>query len=345
MGKKNKGKDKKKPSWKEYVSDPDKKAWKKKSDYKASERKWNQGRMQARNPAGYDAFKNREAAYKDRIAAEKARKEAERKRPAPQKSGSGGRFNPDRGTGEYSDIKAALKYDTQLGFDAASDFQNRGVPGGSSDFNAQQTLGTSNPFTTVSSSMNVNESQRNIAALLGIRNIDSQNDLNQITQAQNAAQALGINNIDSQNDIRQIQEYLASNPQPGSPSDQSPLSDLLIQQSDQFNTEIAGLKSGYDQQISALTGQLSQANNAYTAAQNLMQQQLNSATAARNAAEQRATNMRNAFVPQANPTALSVLYGDARKTDRDRNQNQLSDLKILSGLGTASNPLAGLQLA
>ena len=65
-----------------------------------------------------------------------------------------------------------------------------------------------------------------------------------------------------------------------------------------------------------------------------MQAQLQSATAAAQAAEQRAANMRNAFVPQANPSAMSVAYGDQRKTNRNQANNQLSDLTIMSGLGT-----------
>ena len=58
------------------------------------------------------------------------------------------------------------------------------------------------------------DEQRRIAQLLGIKNLDSQNDLNQIQRAQSAATALGIRNIDSQNDIRQINQYYADNPPP-----------------------------------------------------------------------------------------------------------------------------------
>ena len=98
------------------------------------------------------------------------------------------------------------------------------------------------------------------------------------------------------------------------------LQDLLIGQQTQFETQIAGLRQGYDEQISALTGQLGQANNAYAAAQQQMQSQLQAATVAAQAAEQRAANMRNAFVPQANPSAMSVAYGDQRKTNRNSQQ-------------------------
>ena len=196
--------------------------------------------------------------------------------------------------------------------------------------------------TNSSNPMNVSQDQLNIAKLLGIQNVDSQNDLNQIQQAQAAAAALGIQNIDSQNDIRQIQEYNAANPAQPVPSTQPTptapvqpsLEDLLIQQ-----------QSTFDARIQELEGQLGAADMAYINAQNQMQAQLQSATAATQAAEQRAANMRNAFVPQANPSAMSVAYGDQRRRNRNDANNQLSELTIMSGLGTASNPLAGLQLA
>lgn len=97
--------------------------------------------------------------------------------------------------------------------------------------------------------------------------------------------------------------------------------------------------SAYEQMMAEMRAQQERANAA-------MQQQLAAANAARQAAEQRAANMRNAFVPQANPTATSAGYGDQRKSfNRDTATNALSSMTILSGLGTASSPLAGLQLA
>ena len=56
------------------------------------------------------------------------------------------------------------------------------------------------------------DEQRRIAQVLGIRNLDSQNDLDQIQRAQSAAAVLGIQNIDSQNDVRQINAYYANQP-------------------------------------------------------------------------------------------------------------------------------------
>ena len=56
------------------------------------------------------------------------------------------------------------------------------------------------------------DEQRRIAQVLGIKNLDSQNDLNYIQRAESAAAVLGIQNIDSQNDVRQINAYYAAQP-------------------------------------------------------------------------------------------------------------------------------------
>ena len=60
--------------------------------------------------------------------------------------------------------------------------------------------------------MNVTAEQRRVARLLGIQNIDSQNDLNQINRAVEGARAAGIQSLDSQNDLRQIEGYYSQNP-------------------------------------------------------------------------------------------------------------------------------------
>lgn len=143
----------------------------------------------------------------------------------------------------------------------------------------------------------------------------------------------------------------------------SELDDLLIKQQEAYDQQIAELQAGfentlggiggqmtdmqagYEAALGGLNNQLAAADTAYNQAADFMSAQLEAANAAAEAAEQRAANMRNAFVPQANPTALSVSYGDQRTTARKKANNQLSDLTILNGLGTTSNPLAGLQLA
>ena len=57
-------------------------------------------------------------------------------------------------------------------------------------------------------------------------------------------------------------------------------------------------------------------------------------------------NMQRARVPEAEENAFSAQIGDQREdTTREKESNRLSDLSILSGLGTQSSPTAGLSLA
>ena len=60
--------------------------------------------------------------------------------------------------------------------------------------------------------MNVTAEQRRVARLLGIQNIDSQNDLNQINRAVEGARSAGIQSLDSENDLRQIESYYSQGP-------------------------------------------------------------------------------------------------------------------------------------
>ena len=55
--------------------------------------------------------------------------------------------------------------------------------------------------------MNVTAEQRRVATLLGINNIDSQNDFNQINRALAGSKPAGVNRIDSANDLRMIEDY------------------------------------------------------------------------------------------------------------------------------------------
>ena len=60
--------------------------------------------------------------------------------------------------------------------------------------------------------MNVTAEQRRVATLLGINNIDSQNDINQINRALSGSKAAGVNRIDSANDLRMIEDYYSQGP-------------------------------------------------------------------------------------------------------------------------------------
>ena len=110
----------------------------------------------------------------------------------------------------------------------------------------------------------------------------------------------------------------------------------------------ADLVTGFNDKLSDLelriTG-LDDLNQQYRATNSLLNQGLDDANEARKAALDRQKQIAKAFVPGANPNALSVGYGDARKRTRKAMNNNLSDLAILSDIDQAKNPLAGLQLA
>ena len=126
---------------------------------------------------------------------------------------------------------------------------------------------------------------------------------------------------------------------------QSSFDSALATQSAQSAASLSQLNNLFTAQYSGLESQMAAQQQDFNNAQAFTQQQLASANAAFLAEQQRSANLGNAYIPQANPTALSIGYGDGRTTRRKQDDNQLSDLTLMSGLGTQSNPLAGLQLA
>ena len=56
----------------------------------------------------------------------------------------------------------------------------------------------------------ITEEQRRVANLLGIQNIDSQNDWDQINHAIGSAKLAGVKRLDSVNDLKMINDYYAS---------------------------------------------------------------------------------------------------------------------------------------
>ncbi len=147
--------------------------------------------------------------------------------------------------------------------------------------------------------------------------------------------------------------------------------ELKAQQAQEYQASFDELTTGFNQQIDQLNAanaeqinQLNAANAANVASlnqryeqqaaqfnrfQDLAADQL--ATAQANYRDQRkmTENLRSAFVPEPNPSALTASIGDQRtdstRKTRDNRLSDLSSLSIVSGLGTASNPLSGLQLA
>ena len=101
--------------------------------------------------------------------------------------------------------------------------------------------------------------------------------------------------------------------------------DLMISQQDNFNSQMGELQGYLDRAIAE-----------QQRIQGLYDEQVRIAK-----------NQANAFVPSANPSATNVVAGDDREelavTTKKRKPE--SDLTLLSGVGTQSNPLAGLQIA
>ena len=132
------------------------------------------------------------------------------------------------------------------------------------------------------------------------------------------------------------------------------------QQAQQYQTQTNQLTASFENQIS----QLNQANAAninslnskydqqtaqFNEFQALAADQLATAEANYQEQQRMVGNLQSAFVPEANPNAFNAAIGDQRSDNsRPKANNRLSDLSslsIVSGLGTASNPLSGLQLA
>ena len=116
--------------------------------------------------------------------------------------------------------------------------------------------------------------------------------------------------------------------------------------SDQFTQRLAELTSGFNDRYGALEDLLSTQQNSMTQFQTMMQGQMQAAQNSYNQQVSMMQNMQRAVVPEAEENAFSAQIGDQREdTSRTKENNRLSDLSILSGLGTASSPTSGLSLA
>ena len=132
------------------------------------------------------------------------------------------------------------------------------------------------------------------------------------------------------------------------------------QQAQQYQTQTAALTKDFEGQIvslneanaanvASLNAQYDQQATQFAEFQTLAADQLATAEANYQEQQRMVGNLQSAFVPEANPNAFAASVGDQRSDDsRPKRSNKLSDLSslsIVSGLGTTSNPLSGLQLA
>ena len=112
-----------------------------------------------------------------------------------------------------------------------------------------------------------------------------------------------------------------------------------------FSSQLAASQQSADQRIAGLNDLMLQQQDQAASTQALLQQQAQAAQAAYQEQARQADALGRAYVPTLNPSAASASLGDQRTTARQETNNSLSDLAIVSGLGTNTNPLAGLQLA
>ena len=116
--------------------------------------------------------------------------------------------------------------------------------------------------------------------------------------------------------------------------------------SDQFNVRLAELTAGFTKRYGALEDLLATQQNSMTQFQTMMQGQMQAAQNSYNQQMSMMQNMQRSRVPEAEENAFSAQIGDQREdTSREKENNRLSDLSILSGLGTQSSPTSGLSLA
>lgn len=137
----------------------------------------------------------------------------------------------------------------------------------------------------------------------------------------------------AQQTIADIQSRQVNTPQ--TPSVQDQMSEVLSQ-----------MKLDFQQRYSALQDMMLQQQQSYQSSMTTLQQQAQAAQAAYQQQLQLSQNMAKAYVPPAEQTAATAATGDQRTTQtRQVRDNALSELSVLSGLGTNANPLSGLQLA
>jgi hypothetical protein len=108
--------------------------------------------------------------------------------------------------------------------------------------------------------MNFTAEQKRIGKLLGIKNVDSQNDLNKINRAIEGASRAGVREIDSQNDIKKIEEYYSQNPggaaQESNSNASAPGASAPTEQENYYRQMLDNLKIQFSQQASSFQDQL-----------------------------------------------------------------------------------------
>ena len=254
-----------------------------------------------------------------------------------------------RGSGEFDDIVAALGGDAQAGYEVAEQMRKKGIS--MTDPRYERILGQLAKGVQGEGRFGLNSLNLSFGRLKnGKLDPVNRNQYRADLQAQKKFQGLydGLAEQFSGPNIKNmLSEYGIGNQAPSIEGQRS-VGDELAEITAAYQLQYENDMAGYQDQISAMGMQvnaLGSMADGYAATNQYLQDELNSANAALTAADQRAKNIANSFVPEANPNALSVLAGDFRKSRRKKEDNQLSDLAVLTDVGSNESPLAGLQLA
>ena len=185
------------------------------------------------------------------------------------------------------------------------------------------------------------------------------------------ANIIGITNLDSNNDVNAIEDYINKNGDPyqnalnaanqatadiqaKSVQDLNSLTvgfqDSIARMNQDFSSRYADLQSAADQRYSQLNDVLIQRTDAFNQQLEAQNNQLVAMTDSYNEQVRVAGNQARASTPVANQGAQGAVAGDDRQnlfnnTVRKKNQADSKDLSILTGIGSQGNPLAGLQIA
>ena len=118
-----------------------------------------------------------------------------------------------------------------------------------------------------------------------------------------------------------------------------------------FDTRYRNLEASSAQRYTNLNNFLISQQADFASQREQLSTQLAEQTAAYNEQMKRAEAQARAYVPDANPTATAATAGDDRanllgaSAKTKQQANSLSNLSVLTGLGTQGNPLSGLQIA
>lgn len=227
-----------------------------------------------------------------------------------------------------------------------------------------------------------NPSYLRVANILGLKNLDSNNDVdaiedyinrngdpyqNALDAANQAAEDIrnrGVEDLrnltigfnDSINDLnnRFNDRYAAQESRFGGLLNEandrsSRLQDFIRDQQGSFNSALESQASGFQD---ALASQAADFDRRYGELNSLFIESQKANQLLQGTIDEQnriAKNQANAFVPDANPNAVSATAGDDRdelfSTTRKKGTKPLNDLTLLTGVGSQGNPLAGLQIA